>query len=336
MSNDLPCDVDEIRTLFLFEKLSEEQLDRLCRVGHVEALEPGWVLREGEPALWFYVLLEGSVTLFRRVGGDDVEINRTDVRGVYAGAFQAYLGDRIRQVYNNSLRANVPSRFFVLGADDFAQLMREWFPMALHLLEGLFFGTQSTQQALQQRERLLALGSLSAGLTHELNNPAAAAVRATSSLRERLADMRQELATIASGFDRSTLASLVQLQAEAVDGVKTAPQLSPMETSDLEERLGEWFEDHRISEGWDLAPGVRAGRTGRDLSGEGRRSGRRTQPPERRRLAHMRRRSRDLDGRDPGFDDAGVDIDRGGQAVLTDGSCALPGCRRARTSRQHA
>ena len=121
---------------------------------------------------------------------------------VYGGAFQAYLGDRIRQVYNNSMRANVQSRFFVLGAEQFAQLMRDWFPMALHLLEGLFFGTQSTQQALQQRERLLALGSLSAGLTHELNNPAAAAVRATSSLRDRLTEMRQALATIASGFDR--------------------------------------------------------------------------------------------------------------------------------------
>jgi len=254
MNKDLPCDVDEIRTLFLFEKLGEEQLARLCREGHIETVEPGWVLREGEPALWFYVLLEGSVALFRRVGTDDVEINRTDERGVYAGAFQAYLGDRIRQVYNNSLRANVRSRFFVLGADDFAQLMREWFPMALHLLEGLFFGTQSTQQVLQQRERLLALGSLSAGLTHELNYPAAAAVRATSSLRDRLADMRHELATIASGFDRSTLASLVQLEAEAVEGVKTAPQLTPMETSDLEDRLGEWFEEHQIGDGWDLAP----------------------------------------------------------------------------------
>jgi signal transduction histidine kinase len=254
MNNDLPCDIDEIRTLFLFEKLSEEQLARLCREGHIETVEPGWVLREGEPALWFYVLLEGSVALFRQVGTDDVEINRTDERGVYAGAFQAYLGDRIRQVYNNSLRANVRSRFYVLGADDFAQLMREWFPMALHLLEGLFFGTQSTQQVLQQRERLLALGSLSAGLTHELNNPAAAAVRATSSLRDRLADMRHELATIASGFDRSTFASLVQLEAEAVEGVKTAPQLTPMDTSDLEDRLGEWFEEHQISDGWDLAP----------------------------------------------------------------------------------
>ena len=107
MSNELPCDVDEIRTLFLFEKLNEEQLGRLCREGHVELIEPGWVLREGEPATSFYVLLDGSVTLFRRVGTDDVEINRSDARGVYGGAFQAYLGDRIRQVYNNSLRANV-------------------------------------------------------------------------------------------------------------------------------------------------------------------------------------------------------------------------------------
>jgi CRP-like cAMP-binding protein len=200
MSDEAACDVDEIRTLFLFEKLDDEQLARLCREGHVEVIEPGWVLREGEPAESFYVLLEGSVALYRRVGADDVEINRTEARGVYGGAFQAYLGDRIRQVYNNSLRANVRSRFYVLGAEEFAKLMREWFPMALHLLEGLFFGTQSTQQVLQQRERLLALGSLSAGLTHELNNPAAAAVRATSSLRDRLTDMRRTLGTLAETF----------------------------------------------------------------------------------------------------------------------------------------
>jgi signal transduction histidine kinase len=254
MSDELACDVDEIRTLFLFEKLNEEQLGRLCREGHIEAVEPGWVLREGEPATSFYVLLDGSVTLFRRVGTDDVEINRTDARGVYGGAFQAYLGDRIRQVYNNSLRANVRSRFFVLGAEQFAQLMRDWFPMALHLLEGLFFGTQSTQQVLQQRERLLALGSLSAGLTHELNNPAAAAVRATSSLRDGLTDMRHALATIASGFDPNTLVSLVRLEEQAVEGVQTAPQLSPMESSDLEDRLGEWFGAHQVTDGWDLAP----------------------------------------------------------------------------------
>ncbi|MCU1659597.1 MAG: putative two-component sensor histidine kinase [Pseudonocardiales bacterium] len=251
----MKCDVDELRTLFLFEKLSDEQLDWLCREGRVVVVEPGWVYREGEPATCFYVLLEGSLILTRRVGDDDVEFTRTDQRGVYAGAFQAYLGDRIREAYNNSLRVTEPSRFFLLDADKFAQLMHDWFPMALHLLEGLFFGIQSTQQAVGQRERLLALGSLSAGLTHELNNPAAAAVRATSALRERVAGMRHKLALIAAGpYDRATLETLIRLQEDAVEQVAKAPALSPIETSDREDELAGWFDSHGIAGGWDLAP----------------------------------------------------------------------------------
>ncbi len=106
--------------------------------------------------------------------------------------------------------------------------MRDWFPMALHLLEGLFFGIQNTQQVVGQRERLLALGSLSAGLTHELNNPAAAAVRATSSLRDRVAGMRHKLALIAAGqYDRETLETLIRLQEDAVEHVAKAPTLTP-------------------------------------------------------------------------------------------------------------
>jgi signal transduction histidine kinase len=254
MTDDLSCDVDELRTLFLFEKLNQEQLDWLCREGHVEIVEPGWVLREGEPAESFYILLEGAVALFRRVGEDDVEVNRTNGRGVYAGAFQAYLGDRIQQVYNNSLRATERSRFYVLGADRFAFLMREWFPMPLHLLEGLFFGTRNSQRVIEQRERLLALGSLTAGLTHELNNPAAAAVRATASLGDRLTAMRHELAAIASRFERQQLEFLVRLEEEAVGRVRSAPKRSPMETSDLEDELGEWLDGHDVEGGWDLAP----------------------------------------------------------------------------------
>nr|MDT0667059.1 histidine kinase [Micromonospora sp. DSM 115978] len=150
--------------------------------------------------------IEGTVVVSRRVGDDDVEISRTSQRGVYAGAWQAYLGDRLPQIYNNSMRVTAPTRFFVLDAELLALIMREWFPMALHMLEGLFFGNQSINQATAQRERLLALGSLSAGLTHELNNPAAAAVRAVSTLRERVAGMRHKLGKIASGhFDRASL-----------------------------------------------------------------------------------------------------------------------------------
>src|ERR1700730_9381227 len=249
------CSPDELRTLFLFEKLSDEQLAWLCSHGHVEGIEPGPLYTEGDAARCFYVLLDGTVVLSRRVGEDDVEINRTSERGVYGGAFNAYLGDRVPQVYNNSMRVTEPSRFFVLDATDFAQLMHEWFPMSVHLLEGLFFGMQNTQQAVGQRERLLALGSPAARLTHELNSPAAPAVRATSALRERVAGMRHKLGMIAAGpYNRAALETLVRLQEDATERVAKAPTLSPMEASDREDEVSDWLEGHGGSAGCELAP----------------------------------------------------------------------------------
>ncbi|TVZ01124.1 histidine kinase [Trebonia kvetii] len=250
-----PCDPEELRTLFLFEKLTEDQLTRLCVEGHIEIIQPGRVFAEGEPATCFYVLIEGTVVQSRRVGDDDVEVGRTSQRGVYSGAYMAYLGDRVPQTYANSLRVTEPSRFYVLGADCFAQIMTEWFPMPVHLLEGLFFGSQRTKEVVGQRERLLALGSLTAGLTHELNNPAAAAVRATSSLRERVAGMRQKLKMIAGGkYDKASLEPLIELQQRAAERVAKAPILDPMEASDREDEVSDWLEDHGCHDGWQLAP----------------------------------------------------------------------------------
>jgi signal transduction histidine kinase len=254
-AEELTCSPDELRTLFLFEKLTDDQLAWLCSHGRVELIEPGPLYAEGDPARCFYVLLDGTVVMSRRVGEDDVEVGRTSQRGVYSGAFNAYLGDRVPQVYLQSVRLTEPSRFFILDAKDFAKLMHEWFPMAEHLLEGLFFGTQASQRATGQRERLLALGSLSAGLTHELNNPAAAAVRATAALRERVAGMRHKLGMISAGkWNKATLQTLIQLQERAVELVAKAPSLSPIEASDREDALTDWLDDHRISNGWDMAP----------------------------------------------------------------------------------
>ncbi len=251
----LPCSPQEIGTLFLFEKLTPEQLGRLCCDGQVELFEAGPVYTEGDPATCFYVMIEGTVVLSRRVGGDDVEVSRTSQRGVYTGAMQAYIGDRVQQVYLNSMRVTEPTRFFVLPAETFANIMSEWFPMAVHLLEGLFFGSKSTQLAISQRERLLALGSLSAGLTHELNNPAAAAVRATSALRERVAKMRHKLRVISAGkYPREALANLIDIQERTAERVAKAPSLSPLEASDREDALTDWLDDHDITESWQIAP----------------------------------------------------------------------------------
>jgi signal transduction histidine kinase len=251
----LECGIDELRTLFLFEKLTDDQLRWLCERGHVELLPAGPVFAEGAPAECFYVLLDGTVVMSRRVGPDDVETGRTSQRGAYSGAWVAYMGDRVPQTYNGSMRAAEPSRFFVLSASTFAELMNEWFPMAVHLLEGAFFGNKNWAQAIGQRERLLALGSLSAGLTHDPNNPPAAAVRATAALRERVAGMRHKLGMIAAGsWDRTTLVTLIRLQEEAADRVPKAQALTSLEASDREDAIADWLEERGCRDPWQLAP----------------------------------------------------------------------------------
>jgi signal transduction histidine kinase len=251
----------QLRTLFLFEALDDGQLAWLSERGRVEQRAGGdAVYQEGEPATCFFVLLSGAVALNRRAHGDDVEVSRTDQRGVYAGATQAYLGDRVDQVYPNTLRAVSDAEFFVLPADEFATAIRTWFPMALHLLEGLFFGTRAAYTVISERQRLLALGSLSAGLTHELNNPAAAAVRATAALRERVAAMRLKLAMVADGrLDGSQLHGLVELQNAAAKRAGTAASLSALAAADAEDELGDWLDEHRVANAWDLTPALVAG-----------------------------------------------------------------------------
>ena len=59
-ATELTCSPDDLRRLFLFAKLSDEQLDWLCQHGHVERFEPGFLYREGDPATCFYVLLKGT------------------------------------------------------------------------------------------------------------------------------------------------------------------------------------------------------------------------------------------------------------------------------------
>jgi signal transduction histidine kinase len=138
--------------------------------------------------------------------------------------------------------------------------MRQWFPMAMHLLEGLSVGMRNVQNATAERERLLALGALSAGLTHELNNPAAAAVRATAVLRDKITGMRHKLAMIADGrIDGERLHRLVELQEIAVKKAGDAPKRSAMDASDAEDQVGDWLDDHGVAGAWDLAPVLVAG-----------------------------------------------------------------------------
>jgi len=248
------CTPDLLRSLFLFEALSDDRLEYLCERGQVVRVEPGWLYREGDDATCFYVLLDGSLVMSRNVGGDEVEVNRSSYRGAYVGAWNAYLGDLVPQVYDQSVRITETSDFFELDATVLRDIMRDWFPMANHLLSGLFQGFTTRQRNIAQRERLLALGSLSAGLTHELNNPAAAAVRATSVLQQRVSKMREKLAALAAGhLDEAALQTLIKFQDEAAQKVADAPKLTALESADREDDISDWLEDHDVGHGFEIA-----------------------------------------------------------------------------------
>jgi signal transduction histidine kinase len=255
---------DELRTLFLFADLSDEQVGWLVENSDVVAMPAGAdIVTEGEASRCFYVLLSGTISMSRLVGGDPVETTRTDQRGVYFGATQFYLDDESARIYGASVRAITDCTVLALPAVEFARAFAQWFPMAVHLLEGMMLGMRRSNSQVAERERLLALGKLSAGLTHELNNPAAAAGRAADTLRDKVAGMRAKLAMIADGkIAGAQLKKLVMAQDEFVKKVRHAPALSPLQAADLEDEIGDWLDERGIEGSWDLAPVFVAGGLG--------------------------------------------------------------------------
>jgi signal transduction histidine kinase len=248
---------DELRTLFLFEALSDAQLAWLAERGRVVEYPAGATIHaEGAPASCFFVLLSGTLSMLSRVHGGEIELFRTDHYGSYTGAFDAYLADLgVPQLYPGTARAVTDCRLFELPAADWGRAVKEWFPMAAHLLVGSQVQGYAARDTVARHERLVALGSVTAGLTHELNNPVAAVTSATARLRDMLAEMRDKVGLmVRSQLPAEQLEAIADLAGRALEQRRDAPTLSPLEATDREDEVGDWLEEHGVTNAWEIAP----------------------------------------------------------------------------------
>ena len=241
--------VDDLRGLGLFAGLSDVQLGELLEGGTEVRIEPGVKLfTEGEHADFWWVLIDGAIDLSRHVGREDTVVGRLDVPGRWAGGFRAW--DE-RGIYLASGRGVQDGRVLRVPAAVLRTLTDAWFPLGGHLINGVYGTARSIEATARQRQSLVTLGTLAAGLAHEINNPAAAATRAADALEA-------VCQTLISSLDRLAQGEISAPQLTALDKLRREIQpaavgLDPLDIADQENAMATWLGRHGVERDWVIA-----------------------------------------------------------------------------------
>ena len=251
---------EELRDTFLFAQLTEAQLQELVAVGSVVCFEAGDILwHEGEPADAFWMLLDGELEFNQRAPGQKIKLLTINRKGLWVGGFRAF-GQGAGSTYRGTAHALRTSRVFRVSSPDWGSLLLAWFPLGKHLLDGLMQTLASVDTLVRERESLVALGTMAAGMAHELNNPAAAAARASTEIRSTLGAMRDGVSALTgSGLSPEQVQAAFALQTEVVDTARGTPPLDPLAVTDREDEITDWLQDQGLVDGWKLAPTLVAG-----------------------------------------------------------------------------
>ena len=239
----------ELRGLAVFDGLTDDQLDELAAGGAEVSIEPGVdMFREGEPADFWWVLVDGTIDLIRHIGREDTVVARMDVPGRWAGGFRAW--DE-HGVYLATGRGRTPGRVLRVPAKVLRERTSAWFPLGEHLIEGLYHTARSIESTARQRGSLVTLGTLAAGLAHEINNPASAATRAVAALGAEMETLLGSLRLLADERISADQFAALDTLRRGIDPAAADPD--PLSRADHEQELASWLARHGVAREWALA-----------------------------------------------------------------------------------
>src|ERR671913_291691 len=245
---------EELRPLSIFDGLSDDQLAELVEGGTEVPVEPGVELfHEGQHADHWWLLVDGAIDLLRHVGREDTVVARMDVPGRWAGGFRAW--DE-HGVYLATGRGVTAGRVLRVPAEVLRERSNAWFPFGGHLIQGLYHTARSIESTARQRESLVTLGTLAAGLAHEINNPASAATRTVDALQTASETLLSSLGRLV--HDRLTAEQFTALDAMRRAIGPSAADPDPLARSDREQALSSWLTRHGVARGWAIAPPLAA------------------------------------------------------------------------------
>jgi signal transduction histidine kinase len=234
----------------LFEGLSERDLDRLLAGAAVRELTAGVTLiREGDRSDAMYVVLDGEVEVGQRHDERDLVI-ATRGAGDFIGEM-ALLDGAPRSA---TARTIVPTRVLTIDRSALATLLAGSPTAAPTILSAIVVRLRNVEAMLMQREKLAGLGTMAAGLAHELNNPASAIARGAAQLGDALAAL--EAAALAWGRLGPGDAEVAALR-DVATRAALAPPPDPLAVADLEEDVEGWLRSRGVDDAaeraWALA-----------------------------------------------------------------------------------